>query len=200
MGIEIERKFLVDNFPFQKYSDSIYYSSANITQGYFKNKEVRIRIISYGLYELDIKSFLTIKSKRTGISRYEFEYEIPDEDADFMIEKLCENTVVKNRYTCKERKDDWEIDIFDGDNKGLILAEIELDSEDQEVRLPEWIGKEVTNDERYYNSYLAKNPYSKWGKPDCLKCEGTNKDDPWLCAMNPDGTCDMFEPKEKENE
>lgn len=165
MGIEIERKFIVDEYHFvHQYKNSIYYSERNIKQGYFKNRGVRVRITSCGLYEEDEKAFLTIKSKRDGISRYEFEYEIPTEDAYKMMELFCDLKIEKIRYKFKEEGKIWEVDVFKGENEGLILAEIELELEDEEFVIPYFVGKEVTEDERYYNSYLAKNPYKNWSK------------------------------------
>jgi CYTH domain-containing protein len=163
MSKEIERKFIIKDYPsIDKHRDSIYYSEVNITQGYFKNGQVRIRLTSRGLYEEDPQAFLTIKSKREGISRYEFEYEITVEDAQQMIDLFCDHIIEKTRYNVKENEKKWEIDVFKGDNDGLVLAEIELESEDEEMTLPYFVGKEVTDDERYYNSYLSKTPYKEW--------------------------------------
>ena len=97
-----------------------------------------------------------------GISRYEFEYEVPVEDGYHMMELFCEDIVQKTRYKFKEEGKIWEVDIFKEDNDGLILAEVELESEDEEIAFPYFIGKEVTDDERYYNKNLAKYPYKKW--------------------------------------
>ncbi len=163
MGIEIERKFLVkDIFVHFEHTDSIYYSEINIRQGYFNKGRIRIRIISSGIYEEDERAFLTIKSKREHISRYEFEYEIPLNDAYSMMDLFCKNIISKTRYSFKDNDKRWEVDFFNDDNDGLVLAEVELESEEEKVVLPKWVGKEVSGDKRYYNKYLSKNPYSKW--------------------------------------
>ena len=96
------------------------------------------------------------------MSRYEFEREIPLEDAEQLL-SLCEPGVIdKVRYLLKQGKHTWEVDEFHGANEGLLMAEIELSSEDEEFEIPEWLGKEVTGDRRYYNSMLTKHPYSEW--------------------------------------
>lgn len=163
MNLEIERKFLVNEYFFiSSYKNSIYYSHVNITQGYFNDGRTRIRIVNKGEYGEDEKAFLTIKSDRDGISRDEFEYEIPIEDARQMLDMFCKYKIEKTRYRFKELGKRWEVDIFGGDNEGLVLAEIELKSEDEEIDFPDFIGKEVTDDDRYYNKNLFKNPYKKW--------------------------------------
>ena len=163
MSREIERKFIVNEHfsaePGFSYGNSIHFCSKYITQGYFDKGDIRIRIINR---YTDPIALLTIKSKRDGISRYEFEYEIPIEDAHHMMELFCEYAIEKTRYLVKEEGKKWEIDVFHGDNEGLILAEIELDSEDDEIVLPYFVGEEVTHDKRYYNKELARNPYKNW--------------------------------------
>ena len=161
MSREIERKFIVnEHFPVDA-STTWYnitsYPSIYIQQGYIKKGGVRVRIINF-----DEKAFLTIKGKREGCSRYEFEYEIPVEDAAHMMELFCKHTIEKKRYMVEEEGKTWEVDVFQEENEGLILAEIELDSEDEEFKLPYFVGKEVTNDKKYYNKRLAKNPYKTW--------------------------------------
>lgn len=163
MSREIERKFIVDEYPaIGIHRNSIHYCETNIEQGYFRDGLTRIRITDYGIYGENPQAFLTIKSKRDGISRYEFEYEVPVEDGYHMMELFCEDVVQKTRYKFKEEGKIWEVDIFKEDNDGLILAEVELESEDEEITFPYFIGKEVTDDDRYYNKNLAKNPYKKW--------------------------------------
>lgn len=163
MGQEIERKFIVKkDFNPWLYKNSIYFSETNIHQGYFKGGDTRVRIISKGCYDEDPQAFLTIKSDRDGMSRWEFEYEILIDDARQMMSLFCKNMIQKTRYRFKEEDKIWEVDIFKEDNEGLILAEIELKSEDEEIILPDFIGKEVTNDKRYYNNKLAQNPYKHW--------------------------------------
>ncbi|HIQ28922.1 MAG TPA: CYTH domain-containing protein [Sulfurovum sp.] len=154
MAIEIERKFLIDkNFlPTLK-------NGYLIKQGYIQTIDlttVRVRI-------RDKEAFLTIKSKNKDTTRLEFEYPIPLKDAHKMLENLCQTALVeKIRYLIKHEGHTWEVDVFEGLNKGLIVAEIELDSEDEAFVLPKWIAQEVSNDSRYYNSNLITHPYSAW--------------------------------------
>jgi CYTH domain-containing protein len=154
--MEIERKFIVLNSNYKTQG-----SSSLISQGYLnsdKSRTVRIRI--YG-----DNAFITIKSKVVGISRQEFEYPIPVEDARFMMDELCEKPVIqKIRYKILYKENIWEVDEFLGENEGLVIAEIELKSEDQKFETPDWIGKEVTGELKYYNSSLIKNPYNGWKK------------------------------------
>lgn len=154
MGLEIERKFLVKENLWQPNDNGVLYR-----QGYIythNNNTVRIRIAGH-------KGYLTLKGKSQGSVRSEFEYEIPLKEAEEMLDLLCDKPLIeKVRYKEKIGKLTWEIDKFLGDNEGLILAEVELESENQEVIIPHWIGEEVTQYSRYYNSNLAKNPYTKW--------------------------------------
>jgi len=123
-----------------------------------QGKTVRVRIIGD-------RGFLTIKGKSDSFTRLEFEYEIPFSDAQALVETLCDSPLIeKNRYKIPIEDVVWEVDEFFGDNAGLILAEIELEREDQEFSVPNWIAEEVTADLRYYNSNLAQNPYKNWGK------------------------------------
>jgi len=153
MSIEIERKFLVTNENWKAEAKGILYR-----QGYLnseKTRTVRVRIIEQ-------KAFLTIKGISTGAKRAEFEYEIPLTDALALLE-LCEKPIIsKHRYKLDFEGMIWEIDKFHGENEGLIVAEIELESEMQTFVLPNFIGKEVTGDTRYFNSNLIKHPFSKW--------------------------------------
>lgn len=149
---EIERKFLVD---FDLIDPKTIISTSIIEQGYLSDKPtVRIRI-------QDDEAFITIKGETKGITRQEFEYDIPFEDAESMM-KLCNKTISKKRIFIDYKKKLWSIDIFDGDNKGLIVAEIELQDENEEFDIPHWVTKEVSDDKRYYNSNLIKNPYKNW--------------------------------------
>ncbi len=108
------------------------------------------------------KGYLTIKGLTVGASRLEFEYEIPRPDADQLLD-ICEKPLIeKTRYIVVEGEFVWEIDEFIGENEGLIVAEVELESEDQDFPRPAWVGKEVTGDPRYFNSNLIKNPYKMW--------------------------------------
>ncbi len=151
--VEIERKFLIDT---QLWKPTV--KGIKISQGYLSidsEKVIRVRIA-------DEQGFLTIKGKAIGIVRTELEYEIPKNEAVVLLE-MCNGLVVE-KYRYKENFKDmiWEVDIFEGKNKGLILAEIELEHEDQVFDLPDWVGEEVTFDKRYYNSWLSQNPFSCW--------------------------------------
>lgn len=153
MGIEIERKFLINFDAINHVEDEIC-----IQQGYILNtpeKVVRVRMT-------DQKSFITIKGKNVGPSRPEFEYEIPEADAMDMLDNMCDSVIVKTRFIFSIFGDVWEIDIFDGDNEGLIVAEVEIPSEDYDLRLPKWVLKDVTDDPKYYNNNLITNPYKNW--------------------------------------
>ncbi|MCR4765897.1 MAG: CYTH domain-containing protein [Bacteroidaceae bacterium] len=155
MPLEIERKFLVSDNSYKRLATS----NSHIMQGYICSKRctVRVRI-------RDNKGYLTIKgpSDKSGISRYEWEKEISLHDAeDLML--LCEPGVIdKVRYLVPSGKHTFEVDEFFGENQGLVVAEVELPSEDEPYERPAFIGQEVTGDRRYYNSHLRKNPYSKW--------------------------------------
>ena len=153
MGIEIERKFLVKDDSWKADADH----GRGCRQGYLLSDggmTVRIRVIGE-------KAFLTVKGASSGISRTEFEYEIPTVDAEALLE-LCDTLVEKVRYLVPYAGMVWELDVFAGANEGLVMAEIELESEEQEVGLPEWAGEEVSGDARYYNAYLAKHPFTDW--------------------------------------
>ena len=151
-NLEIERKFLVsgDFENFAKYSETI-------KQGFISSdpeRTVRVRIKAE-------KAFITIKGKgnKSGITRFEFETEISVADAEQLL-LLCKNSIIeKNRYYVPAGKHTYEVDVFEGNNKGLIIAEIELNNEDEDFIKPDWLGKEVTGDIRYYNLYLSENPY-----------------------------------------
>ena len=153
-GIEIERKFLVKDTIWKPKNDGLC-----IRQGYLsvdKERTVRVRIKGE-------KGYLTVKGITRGISRVELEYEIPVSDAVQMLEGLCLRPLVeKTRYVEEYKGQLWEIDVFQGDNQGLVVAEAELSAEDQVLELPKWAGQEVTGDKRYYNSYLSRQPYKTW--------------------------------------
>ena len=157
MATEIERKFLVLNDDWR----AIVESDMQIIQAYLASNEfssTRIRIQGD-------KANINIKSATLGITRTEFEYAIPVDDAQLMIDDLCIKPVIeKTRYIVKHMQHRWEIDVFSGDNKGLIVAEIELSSPDETFEKPSWIGEEVSNDARYYNVCLVKNPYKTWSR------------------------------------
>lgn len=156
MALEIERKFLVLDTSFKHEA----FSSSHIRQGYIcsgHGRTVRIRI-------RDSRAYITIKgpSLNGGLSRYEFEQEIPFADAeDLML--LCEPGIIdKTRWLVTSGRHTFEVDEFHGDNDGLLIAEVELGSEDEAFQKPAFIGQEVTGDRRYYNSHLSRNPYRLW--------------------------------------
>ncbi len=155
-GLEIERKFLVLNDSYKQLA----YSSSRICQGYIlsaKGRTVRVRIRGD-------KGYLTIKgpSDVRGISRYEFEKEITLDEAEHLM-ALCEpGRIDKTRYLVKSGRHTFEVDEFYGDNEGLVIAEVELQSEDEAFEKPDFIGQEVTGDRRYYNGHLSRNPYALW--------------------------------------
>lgn len=154
--VEIERKFLVHSTEFLQQATSHY----SIKQGYLSkhpDRTVRVRIKGD-------KGYLTIKGRgnATGMSRFEWEKEIPLQDAEQLF-LLCESgTIDKTRYEIPFGDHIYEVDIFHGENEGLILAEIELSSETESFDKPEWLAAEVTNDERYYNGYLSQYPFKSW--------------------------------------
>jgi len=154
--IEIERKFLVNSNAFKTEA----FSQNRITQGYLSSvpgRVVRVRIKGN-------KGFLTIKgaSNESGLSRFEWEKEIPLEDAQKLL-LLCEKGVIdKTRFEVKIGNHIFEVDEFYGENEGLTIAEIELKSETEPFEKPVWLGEEVTGDNQYYNSYLSKNPFKNW--------------------------------------
>lgn len=154
--IEIERKFLVKDDSFKRDA----FTESRIAQGYLSSipeRTVRVRIKGN-------KGFLTIKgiSNESGLSRFEWEKEIPIDEAKNLL-LLCEKGVIdKTRFEVKSGSHVYEVDVFHGENEGLIIAEIELESETETFEKPNWIGNEVTSDKRYYNSYLSNTPYKKW--------------------------------------
>ena len=154
MGKEIERKFLVKGDGWRALAKPVKYR-----QGYLstvKERTVRVRTI-------DNKGYLTIKGITTGVTRAEYEYEIPAADADRMLTDLCEKPLIeKSRSTIALGGLNWEVDEFFGENQGLIVAEVELQSADQAVAKPAWVGQEVSGDPRYFNSNLIKKPFARW--------------------------------------
>jgi adenylate cyclase len=156
MAQEIERKFLILSDDFK----SVASKSTRITQGYLcslPERTVRVRIKGD-------KGYITIKGigSASGASRYEWEKEIPVAEVDELL-KICEPGVIdKTRFEVKSGIHTFEVDEFYGENKGLVVAEVELSSEEEAFQKPSWIGMEVTGDVKYYNSMLMKNPYSKW--------------------------------------
>jgi CYTH domain-containing protein len=156
MGIEIEKKFLVTGDAWRKLGPE-----ARYCQGYLNRaaeRTVRVRTV-------DGKGFLTIKGRVKGSTRLEYEYEIPIHECREILECLAEKPLIeKSRYTIEHKGLIWEVDEFYGENQGLVVAEVELDSEDQIIELPDWIGTEVTEDSRYFNSNLIRHPYQRWQK------------------------------------
>lgn len=154
MGKEIERKFLVTSDAWRALAQGTMYR-----QGYLnsiKERTVRIRTVGE-------KAFLTIKGITVGATRAEYEYEIPFGECNAMLDTLAEKPIIeKKRYKVKHAGLTWEVDEFFGENAGLIVAEVELESEDQKIDKPEWIGNEVSGDPRYFNSNLIKHPFTKW--------------------------------------
>lgn len=156
MAIEIERKFLVQGDDWRQGATGVRY-----VQGYLnrdKARTVRVRIAG-------TQGFLTIKGESVGATRAEFEYPVPVEDAQALL-ALCEGPCIdKTRYRIPLDGRGWEVDVFAGDNAGLVVAEIELPSEDAPFTRPSWLGEEVTHDARYFNSNLSRHPYSRWDRP-----------------------------------
>ena len=154
MSVEVERKFLVIGDDWKSLG-----AATSIRQGYLsshRDRVVRVRV------EGDVGT-LTIKGKNQGISRGEWEYEIPLEEANALLNNLCERPLIeKTRTRITHAGMVWEVDAFFGDNQGLVVAEIELQSESQAFDKPAWIGAEVSDDPRYYNANLLKHPFCNW--------------------------------------
>jgi adenylate cyclase len=154
MGVEIEHKFLVKGDGWRRQGEPVL-----IRQGYLSSHPERVvRVRIYG-----DEAFMTIKSKSVGISRGEWEYPLPLPDAREFLDRLCEQPIIeKYRRRIEHAGFTWEVDEFLGVNAGLVVAEIEVPSEDQAFERPEWVGEEVTDDPRYLNSNLISHPYSAW--------------------------------------
>lgn len=154
MGIEIERKFLINDDSWKIGATGTAYR-----QGYLsgeKGRTVRIRTVGS-------KGFITVKGPTQNGRRLEYEYQIPERDVQEMLDTLCLSPIIeKIRYMVDYHGFTWEIDVFSGANEGLIVAEIELESINQEFDLPPWVGREVTDDPKYYNSNLSRHPYQIW--------------------------------------
>jgi len=146
MGLEIERKFLVSGTPWHGHR------GVDCRQGYLNlgsAQTVRVRVA-------DGRGFLTIKGPSQGATRTEFEYPIPLADAEQILAELCLPPIIKKtRYLIPHAGLTWEVDVFAGENQGLVIAEVELDDEQQAITLPSWVGEEVTGDVRYFNAYLV---------------------------------------------
>ena len=155
MGIEIERKFLVHKYKWDSFTKP---KKDFYRQGYLfsdSNKTIRVR-------QTNDKGYITIKGSVIGLSRPEFEYEIPKADAEELLNQFSVSELIKVRYKILFKNKIWEVDEFLGDNLGLIVAEIELKHENEQFEMPDWIANEVTGIKKYYNSILAIFPFSKW--------------------------------------
>lgn len=156
MGIEIERKFLVKNDGWRGRGTPV-----SLKQGYLSShpdRIVRVRIEGEN-------ARLTIKGRVSGATRGEWEYPVPPDDANRFLNELCERPLIeKVRHRIPHGNLVWEVDEFFGDNAGLVLAEIELESETQKFSLPDWVGEEVTHDTRYFNSNLLRHPFGNWSR------------------------------------
>jgi adenylate cyclase len=172
MGQEIERKFLVTSDSWRAGSTE---PGRRLRQGYVSRApEATVRVRSDGT-----RGWITLKGKAKGASRAEYEYEIPLADADELLDRLCSGgRVEKTRHLREWHGLTWEIDVFEGDNAGLVVAEVELEREDQPVDLPGWVGLEVTEDHRYANSSLAERPYRSWGAPSAGGIRPADREDP----------------------
>lgn len=158
MATEIERKFLISDDSWRNDADD----GTLYRQGYLSSGgscAIRVRVAG-------TRAYLSIKSASSGISRAEFDYTIPLADAESILNDLCiRPPIEKTRYLVRYGEHVWEIDVFAGENAGLVLAEVELKHEDERFEHPVWVGKEVSEDERYYNAYLAEHPYRHWKAP-----------------------------------
>jgi CYTH domain-containing protein len=155
MGKEIERKYLIDLEKWEKVEKPV---GELYRQGYLltdPDKTIRVRLAG-------ANGFLTIKGRSAGATRSEYEYEIPFSDATELLDSFSISALSKIRYKIPFNNKVWEVDEFLGDNAGLIIAEIELESEEEQFERPEWVDKEVTGEERYYNSNLTIKPYKSW--------------------------------------
>lgn len=157
MAREIERKFLVTDLAAVEAAPAV-----AIRQGYLSTVPERtVRVRRSGT-----RGFITVKGLAAGATRAEFEYEIPDDDADEMLDTLALRPLIeKTRRRIPVGDLVWEVDVFEGENAGLVVAEVELPAEDQPLELPDWVGAEVTTDQRYTNASLVERPYRLWGRP-----------------------------------
>jgi adenylate cyclase len=157
MGVEIERKFLVNHDKWKQLNKP---EGVVFKQGYIANSSgttIRIRIAGD-------EAFLTIKGITSGISRKEYEYQVPVADANEMLQNFASSWIEKKRHFINHANHLWEVDEFSGDNNGLLMAEIELNDENEQFELPDWLMEEVSGDSRYFNSNLSINPFNKWDR------------------------------------
>ncbi|WP_024831422.1 CYTH domain-containing protein [Ruminiclostridium josui] len=154
MSIEIEKKFLVKSDDYKACAKPVLFR-----QGYLSTSIGRtVRVRRY-----DDKGYITVKGKTNHCTRLEYEYCIPTDDADNMLDNLCLQPIIeKVRHFLVYKGHEWIVDEFLGANKGLVVAEIELNNEKDSFEKPDWLGKEITSDVRYYNSNLVNNPYNTW--------------------------------------
>jgi adenylate cyclase len=154
MPLEIERKYLIGSLDFLAGIKPVFIAQSYIYSD--SEKILRLRI-------MDTQAFLTIKGKTEGISRPEYEYEIPENHAREMMELFCKDSIIiKKRYFLDYMGKTWSVDVFEGNNEGLVIAEIELSDPDEAFEIPPWVGKQVSHDKRYYNSYLIHHPFNSW--------------------------------------
>lgn len=154
MGEEIERKFLVIDDAWRPFAEAMRYRQGFLSTD--PERTVRVRVAGE-------RGTLTIKGITIGARRTEHEYEIPLADAQHMLDALCKRPLIeKVRYTLVLGSHTWEVDVFEGDNAGLVVAEIELQNEDEAFDRPSWLGEEVTDDPRYFNANLVAHPYRAW--------------------------------------
>ncbi|MFA5783309.1 MAG: CYTH domain-containing protein [Phycisphaerae bacterium] len=154
MAVEIERKFLVKSEAYRQLARPVFFRQGYLSRA--KERVVRIRVEGE-------KAFLTVKGTTRGFARTEYEDEIPLGDAEHMLAELCEKPIMeKDRYRIVHNGVEWDVDEFHGANEGLVIAEVSLNDENQDVALPDWAGREVSNEPRYFNVNLAKQPYSNW--------------------------------------
>ena len=157
MGLEIERKFLVTGTPWKK-SNGRQSRGTPIMQGYLSaTKDVAIRVRLAGK-----NAWITVKGAARNIARLEFEYKIPAADAKVMLKNLTTKILTKTRYKIRWKSHIWDVDVFEGLNQGLVIAEIELKSTREKFELPPWVSTEVSHDPRYLNSNLSQKPWSLW--------------------------------------
>ncbi len=154
MAREIERKFLVRDKRYRQLARPIPYRQGYLSAA--RDRIVRVRIKAG-------RAFLAVKGMTDGVTRTEYEYEIPAAEAEHILSELCEKPIIeKDRYKIECNGLEWDVDEFHGPNEGLVVAEVHLQDENQQIALPEWVGEEVSHEPKYFSSSLVQNPYSKW--------------------------------------
>ncbi len=154
MAKEIERKFLVKDNRYRQLAEPLFYRQGYLSTDWHHIVRVRIKLGS---------AFLAVKGTTNGVTRTEYEYQIPISEAECMLDEICQKPIIeKDRYKVIIGGLKWDIDEFHGANEGLVIAEVELEEENQQIELPEWVGQEVSHEPKYYNSNLVQNPYCKW--------------------------------------